>query len=60
MTNEDELVSERIHDADSETNENMVHWLHQLTMGKITIEKLGEIFFNAYLKHESIKPPWKS
>jgi cytochrome c-type biogenesis protein CcmH/NrfF len=55
-----DILSERIHDADSEVNENMVHWLHEYLNGGCTREKLMTVFMQAYEKQEVIDPPWVS
>lgn len=61
MTDENiqELISERIHDADSEKNENMVHCLQAFFNGKMTIETLKDIMHKGYANDEWIKPPWE-
>lgn len=53
-----ETISERIHDADSETNEAMVHWLHMFMVGDLDKEKLKEKFIQAYETEEGIRFPW--
>lgn len=58
MSPADNHISEHIHDADKETNENMVHWLHQFMMGKITEKDLKEIF-KTYESRQSICSPYK-
>lgn len=55
-----EVVSERIHDADSEVNENIVHWLQLHLEGKVSQEKLKELFEKAYVKEEHVFAPWES
>jgi hypothetical protein len=60
MSPEDNTISEHIHDADSETNENMLHWLHQFMMGKITQNELKSIFIAAYQHHQPLFPPTRS
>jgi hypothetical protein len=58
MSPADQIISEHIHDADRETNENMVHWLHQFIMGNVTQEDLKDIF-NYYETSEYICKPHK-
>lgn len=55
----DSVISERIHDADHEVNEKMVHWLHWfLTDGDVSLDELKETFQKAYDKQEGIDFPW--
>jgi hypothetical protein len=53
-----DIISERIHDADSETNENVLHWLQLFIEGKISQKVLTEKFNLAYEKEEHVLPPW--
>lgn len=55
-----EIISESIHDADAEVNENIVHWLHEYLNGGCTLNKLGTVFRKAYEEQEVIDPPWVS
>jgi len=60
MNDTDNIISERIHDADSQKNENMVHCLHAHIQGKMTLVELYERFENGYGNDEGwVKPPWK-
>lgn len=53
-----EIVSERIHDADSETNENLLHWLQLVVEGQVPFEELAKRFNRAYVEEEHVFPPW--
>lgn len=58
-SDQNEIISERIHDAEPETNEKMVHWLHWfLTDGDVKLEDLKEQFEKAYDKQEPLDFPW--
>lgn len=56
----DQVVSERIHDADRELNENMLHWLQLFVEGKCSEEQLKKLFNKAYVKEEFVFAPWAS
>lgn len=56
----DQVASERIHDADRELNENMLHWLQLFLEGKCTKEQLEKLFNKAYVKEEFVFAPWES
>ena len=56
----DQVVSERIHDADRELNENMMHWVQLFMEGKCTKEKLEQLFKRAYVEEEFVFAPWES
>jgi hypothetical protein len=58
MSPADQIISEHIDDADRETNENMVHWLHQFIMGNVTQEDLKDIF-KSYESDKYIHSPYK-
>ena len=47
-TEDDEILSERIHDSDPEVNERLVHWLHSFFLGEKTIDELRATFHEAY------------
>lgn len=56
--NINETISERIHDAEPDMNEKMVHWLHDFLIGEISIDELKETFEKAYEKQIWINYPW--
>lgn len=58
LSEQDEIISERIHDTDSFQNEKMVHWLHFYIMGKITLDELKAQFLILYVEQDSISFPW--
>jgi hypothetical protein len=58
LTEQDEIISERIHDTDSSQNEKMVHWLHFFIMGKVTLNEIQEQFHTAYVEQDLISFPW--
>jgi len=58
MNDKDNIISERIHDADRQKNENMVHCLHAHIRGEMTLVELYKRF-EGYENDEWIKPPWK-
>jgi len=54
------VISERIHDADSQKNENMVHCLHAHIQGKMTLVELYKRFEEGYgVDDRWVNPPWK-
>lgn len=59
MNDTDNIISERIHDADRQKNENMVHCLHAHIRGKMTLVELYKRFEDGYKNEEWIKPPWE-
>ena len=52
------LVAERIHDADSDVNEKMVHWLHNFLIGDVSKEDLHKAFNTAFDDQEDPGFPW--
>lgn len=58
--NINDLIGERIHDADSMMNENMVHCLHAHIQGKMTLVELYKRFEEGYGNDGGwVKQPWK-
>ena len=58
LSEQDEIISERIHDADSLQNEKMAHWMHFFMMKKVTLDEIQEQFHTAYVEQDSIPFPW--
>lgn len=56
----DPIISERIHDAESETNENMVHWLHAFLNDDCSKEELERRFLETYKDGKPITPFWEA
>lgn len=59
MTEEENVLSERIHDADPEVNERMAHWLHAFFEKRVTLNDLKATFHAAYEKDEMPCFPWE-
>lgn len=58
LSEQDEIISERIHDTDDHMNERMAHWLHFFIMGKVTQDELKVQFNKLYTERDCISFPW--
>ena len=60
LTEEENVLSERIHDADPEVHERMAHWLHAFFEKRVSLADFKATFYAAYEKDEMPSFPWEA